>query len=760
MLLGGFFTAEAQTSLTPSSQMRLRELKALQKNGGSELLQVKARRGKVMEASSQVTALVKLSDAASAEALRNEGAEVVSQRGQFAVVSMALNDVERIASLPAVRVMDFGTEYHTHMLNARKSTGIDRIHQGDGLPQAYTGKGVVAGIVDTGIDPNHINFKDAEGNNRVKMFANISLSKMGEVKVDTLSGSRLASFSTDTESLNHGTHTMGIMAGSYRGDLSYGVADFDAHQVGITTGTNPYYGVAIDSDIAAAGTSYLLPQTMALGIDAILGYAWGNGDTKPDRRSVINLSIGTNMGPHDGTDLLNQYIGQIQEMDNPIIVLSAGNEGDLNVHCGKTFTEGDTRLVSLLKGLNDDPGYPNYCAGGAQVWSDTDKPLEVAVVMINASRNKVSKRIKLTPEMVENGQYWVTSSQYQEDESDIIDLELGKYFHGAVGLNGQVDPESGRYCMSVDFTLWDNLPINATEQYVIGIEVTGEAGQRADMYCNSASAFAQFTNYSKFLGGPLEGCQNGTADGSISSLACGDNTIVVGAYNTKDHYVSTNGEGEIYGQEGLVINDVSYFTSYGTLADGTSRPHVCAPGALIVSSNSRFYKTYPYEVAATTDGLRPYTWVSMQGTSQAAPHVAGALCLWLEADPTLTTAEAKDIIERTAVRDDLVLQGNRTQWGAGRFDAYEGLKEVLRQTTDVKGVSADTQRVILTPAGEGKYKAFLAGAAALTIDVYRMDGTLAASKRAHGDETTINLASLPKGIYVVRVNGKAQKVRI
>ena len=38
----------------------------------------------------------------------------------------------------------------------RKEIGVDKIHQGLDLPQAYTGKGVVTGIVDGGIDPNHI----------------------------------------------------------------------------------------------------------------------------------------------------------------------------------------------------------------------------------------------------------------------------------------------------------------------------------------------------------------------------------------------------------------------------------------------------------------------------------------------------------------------------------------------------------------------------------------------------------------------------
>lgn len=757
VLLGGISVTNAQSSLTPGSRMVLRQLRAAKAGKTQELYPASLKMAPVLRQES-VCALAKLSDDADIAELEQAGAKVKRLRGNFAMVSMPLNDVERIASHPAIRVMDLGTPYHPHMIAARKSTGIDKIHGGEGLPQAYTGKGVVAGIVDIGIDPNHINFQDENGNNRVKMFANVTVEQTtenAEVKVDTLMGDKLKSFSTDSREWNHGTHTMGIMAGNYRGELSYGNADFEKHEISTVKTNNPFYGIATGSDIAAAGAPTLIPITMAMGMDAILGYAWGdNENDSPERRTVINMSIGTNMGPHDGTDLINQYIDAIMDIDNPIIVLSAGNEGDMNVHVNKTLTEEDKQVSTLIKGLYDDPRYPNYCTGGAQVWSDTADPIDVQVVVYNALRQRVSKRIKLLDDNV-GGQYWATSSSYAQ-EGDIIDSELGMNFHGLVGLNRSVDPESGRFCYEVDFTLWNNTLNNSNEQYIVGIEATGKPGQRIDMYCNSASAYTQFTNMSKFLNGPVPGFSAGSPDGSVSSMACGNNTITVGAYNTKNYYVvpNVNDDTAIYGDENLTLGDVSYFTSYATLADGTTRPHICAPGSLIVSSNNRYYTTYPNEIAATTDGLRPYTWVALQGTSQAAPHVAGAIALWLEADPTLTVGECKDIIAATAVRDDFVKAGLQTQWGAGKFDAYEGLKEVLRRATGIKGVEADKSRLMLSPLGNGNYEIFIAGVRNVNVDVYRADGQRVHHTSADGDQVQLDLARLPKGVYIVNANGK------
>ena len=71
----------------------------------------------------------------------------------------------------------------------------------------------------------------------------------------------------------------------------------------------------------------------------------------------------------------------------------------------------------------------------------------------------------------------------------------------------------------------------------------------------------------------------------------------------------------------------------------------------------------------------------MQGTSMAAPHVAGSIALWLEAYPELTYSECIDIVKRTAIRDDAYDRLPAThigQGGLGKFDAYGGLKEVLK----------------------------------------------------------------------------------
>ena len=52
--------------------------------------------------------------------------------------------------------------------------GLDAIHAGtQGLDRPYTGKGIVAGVVDQGIDPNHLNFLNPDGSSRLGYFYTI-----------------------------------------------------------------------------------------------------------------------------------------------------------------------------------------------------------------------------------------------------------------------------------------------------------------------------------------------------------------------------------------------------------------------------------------------------------------------------------------------------------------------------------------------------------------------------------------------------------
>ena len=73
----------------------------------------------------------------------------------------ALGSVKRIQVAEVMKVM---TD------SARSQTNVDKVINGvsNNLPRNYDATGVIVGVVDTGIDPQHEAYNDANGNTRIK----------------------------------------------------------------------------------------------------------------------------------------------------------------------------------------------------------------------------------------------------------------------------------------------------------------------------------------------------------------------------------------------------------------------------------------------------------------------------------------------------------------------------------------------------------------------------------------------------------------
>lgn len=762
LLFGATMTAVAQSSLDLVSRAQLRQqqlMLAQEAKGNGKMLKLK---GAAPAPGANVFGMVRLADGCSADELEAEGVKVVRCNHGFAWVSVPVGDVERVAALKSVRRFQLARPVKAKNDRARAATGVDMVHSGTGLAQAYTGKGVICGIVDAGIDANHINFRDENGRSRVawlaQMTPNMSTGDVdekyyGNNPADIVGGRDITTFTTDDPTTFHGSHTLGTMAGSYRGITTVASGD---RQSGASIGTmeNPYYGMAYNSDIAV-GCGDLYDAIIALGVDHILQYA-----AYKKQPSVINLSLGSNSGAHDGMGMINQYFDMVAKQDNAIICVSAGNEGDKKIALNKTLTATDNTVQSFILGQDmSDYGYGFLTYGNVGIYSNDNTPLEVQAVIFNRSRGRVAQRFPLNVDLSNPGygQYWVSSADYQQADEDIIDTQFAKYFDGYVGLGWAYDEDSGRFYAMVDCYA-ENKAGNANGNYVIGFIVTGKDGQRVD--CFGDGLFSTLTNFG------VDGWDDGMYNGTISDMATGNSILVVGSYDTRKDWAALDG-GVYY--PGYEVSDggISNFSSYGTLVDGRNLPHICAPGAVIISSYNNYYveagNAPVSSVTAQADEAgRTNYWGWSIGTSMASPHVAGSIALWLEADPTLTLDDVKDIVAKTAIRDGAVLAADPVQAGAGKFSAYEGLKEVIRRgVSGIGSIAAGKPRTLVTAVGDRVFKVFMGGATYMDIAVYDSLGKKWLHCKASGDETTVDMSSLPKGMYVLGVNGaESQKIVI
>lgn len=717
-----------------------------------------------------VMALVALEDGSVASELEAAGMTVMTVRGDIALVSLPVDSVESWSCLPGIRKMSLQREMKPMTDLARKEAGIDDIHKGLGLQDIpYTGKGVIAGIVDEGMDPNNISFIGSDGKNRIKYLTYFDgtadkygyphCEYYGEGLYDRDEAGNVfaypgvENFVTDNTSAYHGTHTMNVLAGGYTG--------------------NPYYGVATGADIAAS-CGNLADVCIAMGVSGILDYAAYRGQFG-DAPSVVSLSLGATMGAHDPDGLMNRFLEECGK--ESIIVVAAGNEGDLKIALDKDMEGEDSSLATLIY-----PYYYRYDAskpedrfntyirqGAVMVFSDDETPFEIKAFIMTGEPGNYRKRAvyDLTGE---EGSYFLSDSFYADYVGGSVNATVGRYFDGYIGGGSMYDEDLGRYYGVFDYYLFSKpefgINPDGSEAAIVGFEITGSDGQRIECYCDGANTW--MADYG------LEDYTDGKLDGTISDMAVGRNVLVVGAYTLRNSWKGL--DGEEYGfdvNEDFGIDDIGRYSAFGTLADGRTLPHICAPGSAVISAVSRPFVEMNFKgdeaaiaanfQAKATMGGKDYYWKAETGTSMSTPLVAGAIALWLEADPSLTFDDVLDIISRTAVRDEYVERGNPVQWGAGKLDALAGLKEVISRRSDgIKGVSLDghNDRLILTKISPTEFDIFVGEAACLDVRVYSTAGRLVATSTHEGSGTTLDLSALGKGVYVLTVNGHSAKIAI
>ena len=679
-----------------------------------------------------VSVIVTLSDGATAADLSNAGYNVINSVEDMAIVSLPISSVDSLAALACVKYIDFGNEASPLMDEARASSGVDECHQGTatGLDKAYKGEGVYVGLYDTGLDPNHINFTDHQGNTRVKA---VYLARSGSVTTyDTQEG--IATFTTDTRTESHGTHVLGIMTG--RNDVQ---GSFGKKQ-GVTTstvdGSIPYYGVAPEADILV-GCGTFDNVSINAGVAAVVARAKADG--KP---VVVNLSLGHNRGSHDPRETVNRYLDALSK--DAVICVAAGNEG-----CSQMSVERTCRGTGANSKLNTfvvptrGPMYATQYT--AEFWSDSEKQFKCELVMYNTATGDVVASLPLTGES--GNKTWKatdnTSFSQAYTSNSVIRVTWGK------------DNATGRFNVSMDNAMQatGNVPV------LFGINISGENGQKINGYCDAYDGASQ--SEVKFSNEGISGYLTGNDKGSINGMACGYNTISVGAWVSRIQMPTLGNSSSTYDAGG--IGKIAGFSSYGASGDGRQLPIVCAPGAQIISSVSRYW-VESNEMAQST--LNAYSnangrdnhWYYMQGTSMACPFAAGTVALWLEAAPGMTYNEVKDIIATTSTKDSNTTPS--AKWGAGKINALEGLKKAIVMSASVESVLADNaDKNLMVVAKDGKqFEVSCPGVNNLSCSLYNLQGMAVASAEGAGDTLDLDASALGNGIYVLSVNAAGQNL--
>ena len=636
------------------------------------------------------------------------------RRGTIVLATVPEERLGELASSKGIHRLEAFAAAAPQMASARDFCCLPEALASNPLfPVALDGTGVVVGFADTGFDPNHLNFLDPDGNPRVKKLVNYTFdSPLPQILEDP---EEISSWTTDNADETHATHVAGILSGSYAADNMQGIAP--------------------GADIVAT-TSPLYDALLLAGCEEIIEYA-----AAQDKPAVINISISSDIGPHDGTTLFNRYMESITE--DATVCISAANDG---VRTGFTTGTTSAEQPSVHIYFREYPHLsPLRLNGTVDIWSDSDKQFKVTLLTQDMNTGEV-QRIPVSLDPKNGINEWVLcSKKFQDNLGNVPFADMPDFMDGYIHVAGELNPENNRYnvalrCSYIDTTTTD--PYKAHALFGVEVEPT-VAGTTIEFYSTSGIFFTKHKDNIAAMP---------TSARTVNDFCAGEGPICVGSLDSQNHFTSLTGSSIDFPR--LNIGGVSYFSSYGTLGTGKVLPDICAPGAQLVSSLSREYcKEHPdYPLALATishenDGDTNY-WGPMQGTSMSSPFAAGVTALWLQANPTLNGKQIRDIALATAVSPDQ--DSHNPQWGHGILDAAAGLEMARKLAGMDSAVSTQEEELSVKVHGH-MIHASLLSSNIMTLRIISTDGRMLIEQHPGHPDATADCTGFPSGIYLISI---------
>lgn len=617
-----------------------------------------------------------------------------------------VDKIEDISRLDDVKYVQISTPIYQKMNKARTETLVTDVQSGKDLSTPFLGKDVVVGIVDCGFEYGHINFYNTAGTElRVKRVWDQN--KKGDAPSGFSYGTEyktteaILAAKYDATNETHATHVTGIAAG----------ADH----------TKPYYGIAGEADIVIVSYDLNDGTTDQVSLSDAMKYIYNYAESvgKP---CVINMSLGSHAGPHDGTSTFDQVADNLQGPGR-LFVGSAGNEGCDPIHISKTFSASDNTLKTFVKFLDTNNRY-----AAIDVWGEPNHTFKITIDRYNTTQNR---------------------SEYSEtvnisgSGSKTITLKNG--ISGIVEINYEVYANNNKpnaYIISEVSSIRPG--------YAIGITITATSG--------TVHAWAD-DYYSQFTNNGLSQWEAGDSNYTVGEIGgTGKKIITAGAYATRT--------GSYASKEGMITE----FSSLGPTADNRIKPDITAPGNMIISSYSSAQSSDSGISDNTVVNGKKYYYGYMSGTSMSAPFITGVLATWLQANPKLSPDDVRAVLKKTARKDEYtgtIPENGSNTWGFGKIDAWNGIKECVTMAAGIDNEGTNIPDVTVYTPGDGNcHLLFGKKDTSVTIAIYNTNGQLVKSQKlneaAIGQEEILDISNLMKGIYVIQVKGnsiyKTQKI--
>jgi subtilisin family serine protease len=557
-----------------------------------------------------------------------------------------------------------------------------------------TGDGVVVGIVDTGLDVSHADLRDAAGKSRVRYLIDFSRppgDRQPELEAEygCSEDTECAIYSNadldvlldngvtgdePRDTFGHGTHVASLAAGN-------GFANKTPRYIGVAPEAAIFGarvsrsgdGSIFDADIIQA-TRFIFEQAEQLGMPA-----------------VVNLSLGSDFGTHDGTSPLEQALASFVGPRFPgrAIVVAAGNSGSLyqggdsgepeplGIHTEVHVPRESTARVPLLTPRLDDQASHG---GTIYVWLGF-RPGDEVSVGVEAG-----------------GEPWIPDiAPGQATTYELGDVE-GTIFNGPTKSDASIKVPAHNAVVVIDGDFGSG--------QVFTLRLSGHG--TVALWVQASGAVSPDVSDGVLV-------PRGEKQGTINIPAAHPDLIAVGATVNRNRWVDSKRQKFLVGrddglEELLQVDGTAVFSAAGPNALGVMKPDLVAPGMYVIGAMSGSAdprhngglgvfasqgRCAPegmpdYECFVTDDDQHAVT----SGTSMSAPLVAGAIALLLQARPELSQGQLRALLQAGARQPTGPILAEQ-QLGPGALDLPGTLAALIALDSPIERLPSAVSRIVL-----------------------------------------------------------------
>jgi subtilisin family serine protease len=551
---------------------------------------------------------------------------------------MPVMKVEEVRRKPFVFSLKAGLRLRPTLETALEASGAELPPPDDAEAKPYAhggdqtadgnGAGVIVGIVDFGLDFLHRNFRKSDGKTRVLALwdqsgssdpAHMQPSEFGFDYGRLYLESDINRAIEAAETLEDQSDPEQVSIAAYEA-LGYGPPSDTVFQVGAhgtyVTDVAAGNGIATGAPGFAPNSEIVFVELSTNPGVQLLNYSFGDSAQLVEaiqfifkfaderkRPCVINLSVGTNGGPHDGNTLVEEAIDRLlSEKKNRAVVVAAGNSYGERLHIRGKVTEEEH--LDLKWRILENDSTPNEL----EIWYSPKDRFTVEVIDPNQT-----SWCKVAPG-------W--------------QIDLSDRFHGLMSVVNRLhDPNSGDNTINIFFE--SSLPAGEWTLRLHGISV--KDGKFHAWIERDEIGQASFVD--RPTGHKGKSRYDIDDEYTLSTIACSEMAIVVGSYDARS-------------EKNEIGKTSSSGPSRSKNKESSRKPDLSAPGEAIMAARSQ---TLVLRNRVSGTSLAAPVVTGIVASILSVAPVEG-----------LSATEIRDILIKTAQKENPHLDDWDRRYGHGR----------------------------------------------------------------------------------------------